>query len=265
MELTPQIIGAIAAVVTAVGVFLGPRLVAKRSEEKEKLKKHFQDIRKEAEDSVFHRSYSLCWNESLTVENKGDLTLPFKCHFLRETGEWEELIARGQTHNKKVDDFEAELKKKLKEETGFHVQDYSEKFPMPWFDVIDSHVLEPLFDNWNALIQGRELSFDFALATIKPITVISGVSTVELRVKAWPCGVFSEHSYAQRCKSALIALQNDQQFAQKTIELRQNGQSLEKSAAEFKVKLVNSLNDIDKYQLGKKFKKLNNCPVCQKF
>lgn len=106
-----------------------PILVEKRHEKKENLKKHFEELRKEAEDSIFSRNYSLSsdksinmsW-ESLGMESKGALTLPFKRHFAQERREWEQLIASGRDHNKGVGDFEAELKKILEEETGLAVE-----------------------------------------------------------------------------------------------------------------------------------------------
>lgn len=117
-----------------------------------------------------------------------------------------------------------------------------------------------LWHNWESLIQGREgkLPFDFAQATVEPKD-----STVELKVGQYQCGVFSKSANAETCKSALINIQN--RFVEKVAKLHDTGKHLVTNATELRRRLRETLEGIEKYQLGKKFKKLKNCPGCQKF
>jgi len=261
------IIGLIIGAITAIGVFLGPRLVAKRQEKKEKLRKHFDDLLVDCIKpliSVIAR-VSITSSSTIITDSPGPLEAVdaeqlecFETHYSKLDG-WRELEGKWKQHNEKVDAFEGEIKELIQAKCA------KKNISLPIIpsganqEWINDNLPYTLSATICEKSQGSRIECDFSEAKIQEE---ANFYIVELCATKWARAGTTD--MAKTLKSIFSVIQNSAEFAQQASELMKDAKQIK---AKFEELLMNLEKIHSRALMSKdpryKFKPIKNCPICK--
>jgi hypothetical protein len=272
------IIGLVIAAITAVGVFYGPRLVAKRQERKEKLRKHFDDLKIGAIEplteiiaSIGIKNGSIITRSPQSFDRLDSEQLEcFQAHYPAIADKWQELAGKWTRHkgltggrwarqNEKAKAFENKIEKLMSErltEAGITlpIKPYRVRQELI-VDGIPETILKILYDQ----AQGGPVTRDFNKAAI---IEDSDFYILEVAKTKWAASM--NRDIVEKCKAVLADIQ-------KSLELREEASSVIKDAEQIEVEFQELLTSLDKIQsrgfISKdpkyKFQPVKKCLICK--
>ncbi len=288
---TIGLIGLIIAGITVVGLFAEPQLTAwrqRRNEEKDKnLRKHFDDLRKEAREvidlaSSFTETPSLAGGIGIYVaglEGSGEyvpvkeddepqLSDSLRAHFPEQVAKWKEYRGRIAIHNKKCEQFRQGIKRAF-ELKGFPVKPESPEAASYIYD----YAFGTFFTMWKQLAEGRQPLPDF-----RQIEQIESSSVPPAGEEScyilYPLGYRRGTSLAcakdqddvGKLKSVLAEVAGNKEYPEEVKRRFCSADKLVGEVKDFGKQWDNELGDIDNFWPNKKrFQRCDGCPDCKKY
>jgi len=287
------IISLLVAAITAIGVFLGPKLVAKWQREKERqdreLRIHFEDLERitvglsetsgdEQQDEeswdvpsgyTYHQGYAileigkLSGSFSVLMKENSEDFKAFEAHFPEKAMQWKDLKSRINEYIGNYNNFVKDVKKALEERLSpLPILDEVPKVPLEYADI---RMLSPLFQCWLPSARDYKPRYHIEETSNKSKLGVPNYANYTLEINGSPCVFTKTYDEAEKCKACFVSLRESAKYIQKASEPFHIAKELNKSYKEFGEELVRDFEFISKYGIGKKFKICKErCPVCQK-
>ncbi len=289
------IIGLVVASITAIGVFYGPRLVAKRQEKREKLGVHFKDLKLNIIDSIGDLSWQIrnCEGQMTHQDDSPvppiykfeqvDLFTCFNLHFPLEADEWKQLKERSLEQNQSAKDFESKIKEYIESD---HNLTPLKKDPIPDTGGEGKDPLRAMIDKAKAkanmeemivdvtpkclcrtlyeLAQNSSPVYDFTKAEIKLSDSLYILHFPKIVIGASQLVYAKTAEKVKYCNSVFVGIQESPDFRQEASRIYDNAKKLVKDFKDFSTRLAAKIDNISKYGIGREFKKLKKCPICKK-
>lgn len=273
------IIGIVVAAITAIGVFYGPKLVAKSQERKEKLRKHFNDL----QDGAIKPLISII--AGLGISTQGDIFTNFsgsfseldneqlecfQAHYTKLGDKWQELTGkwtkqqgrvggRWDEQNEKVDTLENQIRESIEKKC----KESNISLPIRPFvanqELINDGLLRTLCGTICNKSQGISTDCDFNEAKIEEE---NNFYIVEVCATKWARARTADT--AEKLKSIFTLIQNSPEFRQQASLMIENAKQIKNEFDEL-------LADLDKIQsrgfVSKdpkyKFQAVKKCAICK--
>jgi hypothetical protein len=270
------ILGLVIAGITAFGVFLGPRLVAKRQEKKEKLKTHFEGLKQKVISQILQIIPGIV-DEYGTLDAstlRGSRTMEddpfpiilgfdvrdeyqsFQAHYPVTNKKWRELIAQTWTHNKDAEVALKELEEIIKNKSSLP--------PIKLDDTLAEEkiifsAIPLLFKSIYHLVQGKKPRYDFSKMKDMDYNALQLI-----KIENIPIAMASEEN-VEKYKAALLEVQNMSSYRERVLGLHGNAFQLMKrfEALAYELQLIYDYGLISK-KAGHKFEPIKECAICKR-
>lgn len=278
-----QLVIAITATVIAglvIWILLFPvrHFVTRRLENKrkqgEKLKIHFEELKREAQEIVriisrVTENYGKMVSHSQAIYSEitsvvfPQLSDRFMAHFPEETTELAEYERRIKAHNRDYEGFRLKIMSVFTSQRIFVASSKCQITPC-----IYESIFEPLFNYWKDVSADRPPFPDFSKIEQTYQTYISG-DYIELYPKGWRSSVAARvqtESDRVEYSHALREVAENKEFKREAATLATSATQLDEQITTFRVQLLDKLGDVDRLWPGTKkytFRKEKNCPRCK--
>ena len=273
---TVEAIGIVIAAITAIGVFVGPWFASwrqrKNTEQDRKLRAHFEELRREAQEIVRIMSrvterYGKIVSHSQAIYSEITCVVfpqpsdSFMAHFPEETTKLGEYSRRIEAHNRDYEGFRLKIKTDFESKGIPVVQNDQRKS----FTFIYEDVFNPLFNMWKELAQGRHPWPDF-----RKIDTVSVEGGHFLHPSGWEASMVAfakTEDDSEKCRLALAEIADNVGNRGEAAKILDSANKLVEKAREFANQFAAKLDEIDRYWPGKqpnKFKRLEKtCQTCR--
>lgn len=265
-----QIIGLVVAAITAIGVFYGPRLVAKRQERREKLKVHFKELKQEAQSKVttmistlYERRRKINVYDSSAPPSGTelpDLSNSFAVHFPEETKDYIEYKQKMIEHNEKYEQFRLTIKEHFASK-GIPTASTSTTSTTCVYEI----TFIALFRWWEDLVLNHpHPQPDFTQIDTKQDA--TGYYLYALGLGASPVAHAKTDPDKDKLEDALLKVAQNKKYKGETAELLNSYESSSQELKTYRSHLDKKLKDIEEYWPGPKgheFRKVRDCSKCK--
>jgi len=272
------IFGTAVDIIVPLAIFLGNR-IAKRTDarikdQREKLMKHFEEIKGEVQNKIspYISSITQINGKIFVLSNFGiphqvtDYELPtlsesLKVHFLSEVKNLLECSQRVKQNNANSYEFDQELTNKFKS-IGLDVLPNNVNIPLVPF--IYENIYTPLLVTWQQRHRGENLRHDFTKIETRPQE-----NPDNLYVSNWGHAIAHKKTDVdqERCKEAILKVMEDKKLEYKSNVITEHANVLVREINNIIQNLDNKLNDLKNYNLkiqGYQFKRKDSrCPRCR--
>jgi len=274
---TVEAVGIIIAAITAIGVFVGPWLASRRqrkiAEQDRKLKIHFEELKREAQEIIriisrVSEDYGeIVSHSEATYSEITSVVLPqpsdnFMAHFPEEMTKLGEYSRRIEAYNRDYEAFRAKIIDALNSEETL-VLDWKIAITAP---CISESVVDPLISYWTEFTPNGRTWPDFRFMEESPYAD----GQIDLCPKGWAASaaarVRTESDKVKYCR-ALREVAANEEFKREATTLRSAARQLLNEIRTFPTRLLDKLDNVDRLWPGtKKYtfrKEKKNCPRCK--
>lgn len=259
------IIGLVIAAITAVGVFYGPKLVAKSQEKKESLRNHFKHLETIVIKPISDTMRGIAtYGETLSIKGasygsphyaslirnfeQGDFYI-FKLHFPDLAEKVTKLLNEVNQHNERCESFTNKLKELIEEKTGLTVTKGKER-PFIYEDV-PHYLRQTLYQ----LVKSESPTHDFRQARIE-----NKIDFWEVGTKTTSYSNVTTEEEGNSCKRGLIELMESTALLEEISDILNKANQLENKSRS----IADSLDlTCRQYGVGQLLNEEKDCPYCQ--
>lgn len=275
-EITGIVIGSI----TAIGVFVGPIVAnwlrTKKDERNRKLRAHFEELKREAEDlislasSLQEKDVRIVVADTsaaelgisyIEIRGMRQISNSLDAHFSREMGGWREWEQKAVEHNANSENFRQKIKVAF-ESKGIPVERDSQSKPST---CIYESALDVLFNRWKEIARNSSPWPDFQNINSRPVE--GGYLLYASGWEASAVAFAKTKDEQEKCKFVLAEIAGYMENQREVARMIDSASKLVKDAKCFADQFDSELSDIDKFWPGKetnKFKTLKKtCPACK--
>lgn len=265
--------GATASVATLAGRIFYERHKERKEEIEQKLEVHFEDLNLNVIEQiaglsgqVTNQGGLLTYASNVPFQavhsfEQGDLYTSFELHFSEFARQWKRLKERSVKQNQGVEDFENRIKRELESDNKLPPLRKDSSTEEMIMDITPKLLYQTLCES----AQNRSSVYDFTKAQVKLIENLHVLYFPDIAIGVSNVVYTKTIENLEYSRALLVRLQGSQSLKQEVQNIALGGEKLSTEFQAFSSKLYSEIDNISKYELGKRFKRLKSCPICQKF
>lgn len=268
-------LGIAVSILVPISIFAGNQVAKTRRDRRikleNKLKIHFEDIKRVVDVEIgpitrtlnIHKGRLILRDYVPVAEcydfKKDESYISFEVHFPELASEWEQLEKEVLKLDNKLAELYLNIAKEFQLQGLNIVKTDTNPKNIPKVCILDDF-FGVLFDYWEEL-GNRDQSTIFDSIETQANSSYMYASGREARLLAYG----EEDKDREKCKSAIYNLLENELIKKEGFNLVDSVEKLREKRRDFARKLDNEMKDTEKYEMGREFKKLRNCPICKKF